>query len=115
VAWVNYPGLPGSPNHGTAARHFRRGAGFGGILTFGVKGGLAAGKAVIDGVNLFSRLANVGDAKSLTIHPTSTTHAQLSSAEREATGVTDDLIRLSVGLEHIEDLIEDLEAALSKA
>ena len=88
---------------------------FGGILTFGVKGGLDAGKAVIDGVNLFSRLANVGDAKSLIIHPASTTHAQLSAAERVTTGVTDDLIRLSVGLEHVEDLIEDLAAALSKA
>ena len=115
VAWVNYPGLPSNANHSTAVRHFRKGAGFGGILTFGVKGGLAAGGAVIDNVNLFSRLANVGDAKSLIIHPTSTTHAQLSAAERVATGVTDDLIRLSVGLEHIEDLIEDLETALSKA
>lgn len=112
VAWVNYPGLPTHENHAAAARHFRPGAGFGGILTFGVKGGLAAGKAVIDGVRLFSRLANVGDAKSLIIHPASTTHAQLAPAERAATGVTDDLIRLSVGLEHIEDLVEDLEQAL---
>ena len=115
VAWVNYPGLPDSENHATAARHFRKGAGFGGILTFGVKGGLDAGKAVIDGVNIFSRLANVGDAKSLIIHPASTTHAQLSAEERVTTGVTDDLIRLSVGLEHIEDLVEDLASALSKA
>ena len=80
-----------------------------------MKGGLNAGKAVIDGVHLFSRLANVGDAKSLIIHPASTTHAQLSVEERVATGVTDDLIRLSVGLEHIDDLIEDLTAALAKA
>jgi len=113
VAWVNYPGLEGNENHATAARYFRRGAGFGGILTFGVKGGLEAGKALIDGVQVFSRLANVGDAKSLVIHPASTTHQQLSPAEREATGVTEDLIRLSVGLEHIEDLIEDLEQALA--
>jgi O-acetylhomoserine (thiol)-lyase len=115
VAWVNYPGLPGNANHAAAARYFRKGVGFGGILTFGVKGGLEAGKAVIDAVELFSRLANVGDAKSLIIHPASTTHQQLSSAERESTGVSDDLIRLSVGLEHIEDLIEDLELALAKA
>jgi O-acetylhomoserine (thiol)-lyase len=115
VAWVNYPGLTNNANHADAARYFRKGAGFGGILTFGVKGGLAAGKAVIDGVQLFSRLANVGDAKSLIIHPASTTHAQLSEGERETTGVTDDLIRLSVGLENIHDLIEDLDLALSKA
>jgi O-acetylhomoserine (thiol)-lyase len=115
VAWVNYPGLANNANHADAARYFRKGAGFGGILTFGVKGGLQAGKAVIDGVQLFSRLANVGDAKSLIIHPASTTHAQLSEGERAATGVTDDLIRLSVGLENIQDLIEDLDAALAKA
>ncbi|HEY3270963.1 MAG TPA: PLP-dependent transferase [Geothrix sp.] len=120
VAWVNYPGLPTSPNHAAAARYFRKGAGFGGILTFGLKssasgGGLKAGGAVIDAVQLFSRLANLGDAKSLIIHPASTTHAQLSAEERAATGVTDDLIRLSVGLEHIDDLIEDLEQALAKA
>ncbi len=115
VAWVNYPGLADSPNHALAAKHFRKGAGFGGILTFGVKGGLEAGKAVIDGVQVFSRLANVGDAKSLIIHPASTTHQQLSAAEREATGVTEDLIRLSVGLEHLDDLLEDLDLALAKA
>jgi O-acetylhomoserine (thiol)-lyase len=114
VAWVNYPGLASHANHAAAARHFRKGAGFGGILTFGVKGGLEAGKAVINGVQLFSRLANVGDAKSLIIHPASTTHQQLTDAEREATGVTADLIRLSVGLEHIEDLIGDLEQALAQ-
>lgn len=115
VAWVNYPGLPTNANHADAARCFRKGAGFGGILTFGVKGGLQAGKAVIDGVQLFSRLANVGDAKSLIIHPASTTHAQLSEGERATTGVTEDLIRLSVGLENIQDLIEDLDTALAKA
>ena len=115
VAWVNYPGLADNENHVAAARLFRKGAGFGGILTFGVKGGIEAGKAVINGVNLFSRLANVGDAKSLIIHPASTTHQQLSAEERRTTGVTEDLIRLSVGLEHIDDLIEDLELALAKA
>jgi O-acetylhomoserine (thiol)-lyase len=115
VAWVNYPGLPGNENHASAARYFRKGAGFGGILTFGVKGGLSAGGKVIDAVQLFSRLANLGDAKSLIIHPASTTHQQLSAEERAATGVTDDLIRLSVGLEHIDDLIGDLDQALAKA
>ncbi|MDR3685226.1 MAG: PLP-dependent transferase [Geothrix sp.] len=115
VGWVNYPGLESNANHADAARYFRKGGGFGGILTFGVRGGLESGKAVINGVQLFSRLANVGDAKSLIIHPASTTHQQLSAAERESTGVTDDLIRLSVGLEHIDDLLEDLAQALSKA
>jgi len=112
VSWVNYPGLEDHPSHATAQRYFRPGAGFGGILAFGVKGGLEAGKAVIDRVELFSRLANVGDAKSLIIHPASTTHQQLSAVERELTGVTEDLIRLSVGLESIEDLKADLEQAL---
>ena len=113
VAWVNYPGLPTHPSHATAKSYFRPGAGFGGILTFGVKGGLEAGKAVINKVELFSRLANVGDAKSLIIHPASTTHQQLTPEERKITGVTDDLIRLSVGLEHIEDLKADLDQALA--
>jgi len=113
VSWVNYPGLEEHPSHGTAKKYFRPGAGFGGILAFGVKGGLEAGKQVINKVQLFSRLANVGDAKSLIIHPASTTHQQLSTAERELTGVTDDLIRLSVGIEHINDLKADLEQALA--
>ncbi len=114
VAWVNYPGLEEHPSHATAKRYFRPGAGFGGILTFGVKGGLAAGKTVINMVQLFSRLANVGDAKSLIIHPASTTHQQLSAEDRVATGVTDDLIRLSIGIEHIEDLKADLAQALAE-
>jgi O-acetylhomoserine (thiol)-lyase len=113
VAWVNYPGLKEHRSHLLARRYFRDGAGFGGILTFGVVGGLEAGRQVIDRVQLFSRLANVGDAKSLIIHPASTTHQQLSREEREATGVTEDLIRLSVGLEHVEDLRADLERALA--
>jgi O-acetylhomoserine (thiol)-lyase len=113
VAWVNYPGLRSHPSHKLAQRYFREGAGFGGILTFGVKGGLQAGKKVIDGVQLFSRLANVGDAKSLIIHPASTTHQQLSAEDRVTFGVTDDLIRVSVGLEHAEDLKADLAQALA--
>jgi O-acetylhomoserine (thiol)-lyase len=115
VAWVNYPGLEEQESHLAAKRYFRPGAGFGGILTFGVKGGLEAGRTVINRVKLFSRLANLGDAKSLIIHPASTTHQQLSEAERLATGVTADLVRLSVGLEHIDDLVEDLAQALGKA
>ncbi len=114
VSWVNYPGLKDSEHHALATRYFKPGTGFGGILTFGVKGGYEAGKAFINGVKLFSRLANVGDAKSLVIHPASTTHQQLSAAEREATGVSEDLIRLSVGLEHIDDLKADLEQALAQ-
>jgi len=113
VTWVNYPGLEDSEHHALATRYFKPGAGFGGVLTFGVKGGLDAGKALIDGVQLFSRLANIGDAKSLIIHPASTTHSQLSTEERAATGVTEDLVRLSVGLEHLDDLKADLEAALA--
>ena len=113
VAWVNYPGLEDHPSHATAKAYFRPGAGFGCILTFGVKGGLEAGKAFINKVELFSRLANVCDAKSLVIHPASTTHQQLSTEERKLTGVTDDLIRLSIGLEHIDDLKADLEQALA--
>ena len=113
VAWVNYPGLEDHPSHATAKAYFRPGAGFGCILTFGVKGGLEAGKRFIDRVQLFSRLANVCDAKSLVIHPASTTHQQLSAEERLATGVPDDLIRLSIGLEHLDDLKADLEQALA--
>ncbi|NTV75545.1 MAG: O-acetylhomoserine aminocarboxypropyltransferase/cysteine synthase [Holophaga sp.] len=112
VAWVNYPGLSGHPSHALARRYFREGAGFGGILTFGVKGGLAAGAKVINAVELFSRLANVGDAKSLIIHPATTTHQQLSAEDRATNGVTDDLIRLSIGLENIDDLKADLNQAL---
>jgi O-acetylhomoserine (thiol)-lyase len=115
VAWVNYPGLPSHPSHALARRYFREGAGFGGILTFGVKAGLEGGRRVIDGVQLFSRLANVGDAKSLIIHPASTTHQQLSQEERAAFGVGDDLIRVSLGLEHPDDLIADLAQALGRA
>ncbi|HNY30894.1 MAG TPA: aminotransferase class V-fold PLP-dependent enzyme [Fibrobacteria bacterium] len=110
VGWVNYPGLPSHPNHENAKRYLD--GGFGGIIGFGVKGGREAGARVIDRVRLFTHLANIGDAKSLIIHPASTTHSQLSDAELPATGVTADFIRLSVGLESVEDLIADLEQAL---
>ncbi len=110
VAWVRYPGLEGDPSHALARKYFR--GGFGGLVTFGVKGGLGSGKQLINEVKLFSLLANIGDARSLIIHPASTTHQQLSPAEQRATGVTEDLVRLSVGLEHVDDLAADLDRAL---
>jgi O-acetylhomoserine (thiol)-lyase len=112
VSWVNYPGLPGSPQEPLVKRYLPQGAGA--ILGFGVKGGLSAGKRFIDSVRLLSHLANIGDAKSLVIHPASTTHQQLSPEERASTGVTDDFIRLSVGLENAQDIIEDIDQALKK-
>jgi O-acetylhomoserine (thiol)-lyase len=113
VTWVSYPGLESHPSHKLAKRYLK--GGFGGIVTFGVKGGVEAGRRLIDNVQIFSLLANVGDAKSLIIHPASTTHSQLEPEEQIATGTTPDLIRLSVGLEHIDDLIADLEQALAAA
>jgi O-acetylhomoserine (thiol)-lyase len=110
VNWVNYPGLPDSPNYRLASQYLKNG--FGGLVGFGIKGGLEAGKKFINAVKLFSHLANIGDAKSLVIHPASTTHQQLSDEEQAATGVTADYIRLSIGLEDIEDLKADLEQAL---
>ena len=113
VTWVSYPGLASHPSHELAKRYLK--GGFGGIVTFGVRGGVEAGRRLIDNVKIFSLLANVGDAKSLIIHPASTTHSQLEPAEQEATGTTPDLIRLSVGLEHVDDLIADLDQALAAA
>ena len=110
VAWVNYPGLPTSRYHALAKRYLPLGAG--GILTFGIQGGLNAGRCFIEKLQMFSHLANVGDAKSLVIHPASTTHQQLTSEEKLAGGITDDLIRLSVGLEEIDDILWDLDQAL---
>lgn len=113
VSWVNYPGLEDSPNHAIAAKYLK--GGFGGIVGFGIKGGLEAGKKFIDNVKLLSHLANIGDAKSLVIHPASTTHSQLSEEELIATGVTPDFIRLAIGLENVEDLKEDIDQALRAA
>ena len=113
VEWVSYPGLRSHPAHEVAARYLK--GGYGGVLTFGVKGGAEAGRRLIDSVKIFSLLANVGDAKSLIIHPASTTHQQLTAEEQAATGTTEDLVRLSVGLEHIDDLIADLDQALRAA
>ncbi|NLF39222.1 aminotransferase class I/II-fold pyridoxal phosphate-dependent enzyme [bacterium] len=113
VSWVNYPGLADSPNHAVASKYLTQG--FGGIVGFGIKGGLKAGRTFIESVKLLSHLANIGDAKSLVIHPASTTHQQLSRAEQEATGVTEDYLRLSVGLEHVADIKDDIDQALKKA
>jgi O-acetylhomoserine (thiol)-lyase len=112
VAWVSYAGLPGHPSHDLARKYLK--GGFGSIFTFGVKGGIEAGKKVIESVELISHLANVGDAKTLILHPASTSHSQLSEADRRAAGVTPDLIRLSVGIEHAGDIIADLDRALAK-
>lgn len=109
VSWVSYPGLSSHPDYKRAQKYLPKGAGA--ILTFGIKGGLVAGKKFINSLNLFSLLANVGDAKSLVIHPASTTHSQLSGEQLTAAGVSDDMVRLSVGIEDIEDIIADLEQA----
>ncbi|KAJ2818296.1 hypothetical protein IWW50_005864 [Coemansia erecta] len=111
VAWVSYPGLESHPYHESAKKYLS--GGFGGVLSFGVKGGIAAGNTFISSLKLTSHLANVGDAKTLAIQPAATTHQQLSDEEQAASGVTPDLIRVSVGLEHIEDIKGDFDAALS--
>jgi O-acetylhomoserine (thiol)-lyase len=113
VTWVNYPGLEEHPGHKLAVKYLK--GSFGGIVGFGIKGGLEAGKRFINSVKLLSHLANIGDAKSLVIHPASTTHQQLTRKEQEETGVTEDYIRLSIGLEDIEDIKEDINQALKKA
>jgi O-acetylhomoserine (thiol)-lyase len=113
VEWTNYPGLESSPYHGVAKELLS--GGFGGLVTFGIKGGREAGQRFIESLELFSHLANIGDAKSLAIHNASTTHSQLNEEELEAAGVTQDTVRLSVGIEHIEDILADLEQALAKA
>jgi O-acetylhomoserine (thiol)-lyase len=112
VEWVSYPGLENHPEHRNATRYLT--GGFGGVLTFGTKGGHVAAKALIDRVKLFSLLANVGDAKSLIIHPASTTHEQLTPEQQLATGTTPELVRLSLGLEDVRDLIADLDQALGE-
>jgi len=111
VAWVNYPLLPGNPGLAMARKYLPRGAG--GILTFGVKGGAAAGVRCIEAVQCLSHLANVGDAKSLIIHPASTTHRQLDESEQRAAGVSPEMIRLSIGLESLDDILWDLDQALA--
>jgi O-acetylhomoserine (thiol)-lyase len=111
VEWVNYPGLPSHKSYDIATKYWKDGL-FGAILGFGVKGGVEAGRKVVENVKIFSHLANIGDAKSLIIHPATTTHSQLNELEQTATGVSPDYIRLSIGLETVGDLIADLEQAL---
>jgi len=113
VKWVTYPGLPQDPSYPVASRYLKQG--FGGIVGFGIKGGLEAGKGFINSVRLFSHLANIGDAKSLVIHPASTTHQQLTPEEQAETGVTPDYVRLSIGLEDVEDIKADIDQALAKS
>ena len=113
VAWVNYAGLPSNKYHALARKYLPKGAGS--VFTFGVKGGYEVGVKVVDSVDLFSHLANIGDAKSLIIHPASTTHRQLTDEQRVAAGAGPDVIRLSIGIETVEDIIADLEQALAKA
>ncbi|HNE84398.1 MAG TPA: O-acetylhomoserine aminocarboxypropyltransferase/cysteine synthase, partial [bacterium] len=113
VSWVSYPGFEDHPYHANAKKYLRPGH-YGGVLVFGIKGGKEAGKKFINSLSLASLLANVGDAKTLVIHPNSTTHQQLSDAEQHTSGVTPDLIRVSVGIEHIDDIIADFEQALHK-
>ena len=111
VAWVRYPGLADDPGHVLARRYLKKG--FGGMVVFGIEGGATAGAAFIEKLQLFSHLANVGDAKSLAIHPASTTHSQLTAEQQRAGGLSPDLIRLSIGIEHIDDILADLDQALA--
>ena len=113
VVWVNYPGLDSSPYRETAGRILT--GGYGGLVTFGIEGGLEAGRTFIESLGLFSHLANIGDAKSLAIHNATTTHSQLNDEELAASGVTQDTVRLSVGIEHIDDILADLDQALARA
>jgi O-acetylhomoserine (thiol)-lyase len=113
VAWVSYPGLESSPYRAVADRILK--GGYGGLVTFGIKGGREAGRRFIESLKLFSHLANIGDAKSLAIHPATTTHAQLNDDELAAAGVSQDTVRLSIGIEHVDDIVADLDQALREA
>lgn len=112
VAWVNYPGLENNKYYTLAQKYLPKGPGS--IFTFGIKGGSKAGIKFIENLKIFSHLANVADAKSLVIHPSSTTHSQLNETDQRASGVTPDMVRLSIGIEDVEDLIWDLDQALTK-
>jgi O-acetylhomoserine (thiol)-lyase len=112
IAWVRYPGLKSDPTYPIASKYLKKG--FGGMVVFGVKGGIKGGENLINNLKLFSHLANVGDAKSLALHPASTSHSQLSEEQQIESGLTPDLVRLSIGLENIDDILADLDQALSK-
>jgi len=113
VSWVRYPGLEDDPAHELAKRYLQNG--FGGMVVFGIKGGKMKGQKFIESLKLFSHLANVGDAKSLALHPASTSHSQLTPAQQQASGLSEDLVRLSIGIENIDDIIEDINQALDRA
>jgi len=113
VSWVRYPGLKDDPSYGLASKYLKRG--FGGMVVFGIKGGYESAVKLIDNIQLFSHLANVGDAKSLILHPASTSHSQLTEEQQRSSGLTPDLVRLSIGLEHIDDIVEALDDALAIA
>jgi O-acetylhomoserine (thiol)-lyase len=113
VEWVRYPGLKDDPSHEVASRYLKKG--FGAMVVFGIKGGRTAGSGFIDNLKLFSHLANVGDAKSLAIHPATTTHSQLHEEQQRQGGITPELIRLSIGLEHIDDILSDVDQALARS
>jgi O-acetylhomoserine (thiol)-lyase len=113
VSWVNYPGLKDDPSHEGAKKYLK--GGYGALIGFGIKGSIEEGKKFIESVNLLSHLANIGDSKSLVIHPASTTHSQLTEEEQATTGVTPDFVRLSIGIENVEDIIADIDQALKKA
>jgi O-acetylhomoserine (thiol)-lyase len=113
ISWVRYPGLKDDPTFPTASKYLKNG--FGGMVIFGIKGGLTSGQKFIESLQLFSHLANVGDAKSLAIHPATTTHSQLSEEAQRSGGITPDLVRLSIGIENVNDIIKDLDQALGKA
>jgi O-acetylhomoserine (thiol)-lyase len=113
VTWVLYPGLPNHPSYERAKQYLPRGAS--GLIGFGVRGGMEAGRRFIEGLELFSHLANIGDARSLAIHPASTTHQQLSEEEQRLAGVTPDFVRLSIGLESLKDILADLDRALAQS
>jgi O-acetylhomoserine (thiol)-lyase len=111
VAWINYPGLASSPWHRLAQRYLPRGAGA--VLALGIEGGLDAGSGFVDALRLFSHLVNVGDVRSLASHPASTTHRQMSAEEQLASGITPDLVRLSIGIETLDDILDDLDQAFA--
>jgi len=113
VSWVRYPGLKDDPTYAVASKYLKRG--FGGMVVFGIKGGYESAVKLIDNIKLFSHLANVGDAKSLILHPASTSHSQLTEEQQRSSGLTPDLVRLSIGIEHPDDIIEALDAALASA
>jgi O-acetylhomoserine (thiol)-lyase len=112
AGWVRYPGLPDDPSYPVAEKYLKNG--YGGMVVFGIKGGKSSGERFIENLKIFSHLANVGDAKSLALHPASTSHSQLTEEQQVASGLTPDLVRLSIGIENIDDILNDLEQALKK-